>query len=83
MSINCSKFKGIKISDFLDILSLPIYDASMFFGRKYELSIIKDAIASKRAELGIVYGRRRIGKSSLLMKALKKPWSYHAHQMDQ
>jgi len=36
----------------------------MFFGRKYELSIIKDAIASNRAELGIIYGRRRIGKSS-------------------
>ena len=44
----------------------------MFFGRKYELSIIKDAIASNRAELGIVYGRRRIGKSSLLMKAVSR-----------
>ncbi|RZB35063.1 MAG: hypothetical protein SRB1_00831 [Desulfobacteraceae bacterium Eth-SRB1] len=44
----------------------------MFFGRKYELNIIKDAIASNRAELGIVYGRRRIGKSSLLMKAMSR-----------
>ena len=40
----------------IDKLSLPIYNASMFFGRKYELSTIKGAIASNRAELGIVYG---------------------------
>lgn len=37
----------------------------MFYGRKYELGIIKTAIASNRAELGIVYGRRRIAKSTL------------------
>jgi len=41
----------------------------MFYGRKYELNLIKDAIASSRAELGIVYGRRRIGKSTLLSRA--------------
>ncbi len=40
----------------------------MFIGRKYELRMIKNAITSSRAELGIVYGRRRIGKSSLLME---------------
>ena len=40
----------------------------MFYGRKYELDIIESAIASNRAELGIVYGRRRIGKSTLLSK---------------
>ncbi|MGK5084255.1 ATP-binding protein [Bdellovibrionota bacterium FG-1] len=38
----------------------------MFLGRAYEANIIHSAIASKRAELGIVYGRRRVGKSSLL-----------------
>jgi len=42
----------------------------MFYGRTYELTIIKKAIASKRAELGIVYGKRRIGKSSLLLKRI-------------
>ncbi len=41
----------------------------MFIGRKYELDIIRSAIASKRAELGIVYGRRRVGKSTLLENA--------------
>jgi len=59
------------------ILSLPIYDVSMSFGRKYELSIIKDAIASDRAELGIVHGRRRIGKSPLLMKATSRKGDLH------
>ena len=44
----------------------------MFIGRKYELKIIEQAIVSKRAELGIVYGRRRIGKSTLLKKAAPK-----------
>ena len=31
---------------------------------------IKDAIALKRAELDIVYGRRRIGKNTIIVKAL-------------
>ena len=44
----------------------------MFYGRTYELNIIKKAIVSKRAELGIVYGRRRIGKSSLLLKGISR-----------
>ena len=41
----------------------------MFYGRIYELNILKEAIASARAELGVVYGRRRVGKSALLRKA--------------
>ena len=44
----------------------------MFYGREYELNIIKSAIASNRAELGIVYGRRRVGKSTLLEKARRR-----------
>lgn len=39
-------------------------------GRKYELSILKKTQESNRAELGVVYGRRRVGKSFLL-KSLK------------
>lgn len=38
----------------------------MFLGRKYEQEVILKAIRSNRAELGIVYGRRRVGKSTLL-----------------
>ena len=41
----------------------------MFYGRQHELKLIRDAIASKQPELGIVYGRRRVGKSELLAQA--------------
>lgn len=37
-----------------------------FIGRQYEVGLIRNALRSKRPELGIVYGRRRVGKSSLL-----------------
>lgn len=35
-------------------------------GREQELLLLKKAYKSNRAELGIVYGRRRVGKSTLL-----------------
>ena len=41
-------------------------------GRKTELNLLKSANQSNKAELGIVYGRRRIGKSTLLQSLLKK-----------
>lgn len=48
-----------------------------FIGRDHELGIIKDAFDSNRAELGVVYGRRRVGKSSLLKYLTKKvPFLY-------
>jgi AAA+ ATPase superfamily predicted ATPase len=37
---------------------------------------IKDAIALKRAELDIVYGRRRIGKNTIIVKALSRKEIY-------
>jgi AAA+ ATPase superfamily predicted ATPase len=39
-------------------------------GRSYEIDLLETAINSNRAELGIVYGRRRIGKSTLLESRL-------------
>ncbi|MBF0433268.1 MAG: AAA family ATPase [Fibrobacteria bacterium] len=48
---------------------MRIYNNNMFVGREYELKILKNAIKSKRPELGIVYGRRRVGKSALLKQA--------------
>jgi len=44
----------------------------MFYGRTYELSAIKKAIESGKSEFGIIYGRRRIGKSELLKKLIKR-----------
>jgi hypothetical protein len=44
----------------------------MFVGRQYEQKIITDAINSDRAELIILYGRRRVGKSALLQRVVRK-----------
>lgn len=41
-------------------------------GRIYEIRLLRNAISSNRAELGIVYGRRRVGKSYLLKSMLHK-----------
>ncbi len=38
----------------------------MFVGRDHELRILEDAYRSPRSELVVIYGRRRIGKSSLV-----------------
>ena len=43
----------------------------MFVGRKKELDIIKKAIESRSKAAILVYGRRRIGKTSLILEALK------------
>ena len=43
----------------------------MFIGREKELSIIESRINSNRFEFGILYGRRRIGKTTLLKQIVK------------
>ena len=43
----------------------------MFVGRNRELSIIKSELRSKNNSAIIIYGRRRIGKTSLILEALK------------
>jgi len=40
----------------------------MFFGREHELTLLQEAVRSNRAELVILYGRRRVGKSTLLQQ---------------
>jgi len=49
----------------------------MFVGREYELDLLEQAIASKRAELVILYGRRRVGKSTLLTRAARRKGDLH------
>jgi AAA+ ATPase superfamily predicted ATPase len=44
----------------------------MIIGREKESKLIHQAIKSNKAELGIVYGRRRVGKSALLESLVKK-----------
>ena len=43
----------------------------MFIGRKEELKSIKARLGSAGYELGIIYGQRRIGKTSIIMEAIK------------
>ncbi|CAB1080529.1 archaeal ATPase, fused to C-terminal DUF234 domain [Olavius algarvensis Delta 1 endosymbiont] len=43
----------------------------MFIGRKNELSLLNDLIDSNRPGIGVIYGRRRIGKSELIKKAFE------------
>ncbi len=52
-------------------VSIPFYD------RKAELSALEEAVSSRRAELIILYGRRRIGKTVLSKKLLEQhPGAY-------
>ncbi len=44
----------------------------MFVGREYELSLLREHLHNKdKAQLIILYGRRRIGKSTLIAEAVK------------
>jgi len=45
---------------------------SMFINREEEKKILNEIFNSKKAELVLVYGRRRVGKSRLLIEAIKK-----------
>lgn len=44
----------------------------MFIGREKELNIFKKRIESKGFEFGLIYGRRRIGKTRLLQEIVSK-----------
>ena len=44
----------------------------MFIGREKELKLLDTKINSNKFEFGIVYGRRRIGKTRLLQEVVKK-----------
>jgi AAA+ ATPase superfamily predicted ATPase len=44
--------------------------SNMFVNRKEELEILKNTLNSDRAELFILYGRRRVGKTELLKQML-------------
>lgn len=49
-----------------------------FFGRKKELEVLERLRMKKAASLAVVWGRRRIGKSTLIAEFLKgkKSWSF-------
>ncbi len=43
----------------------------MFFGRKEELKLLNEKYLSCKKEFGVIYGRRRIGKTTLIREFLK------------
>lgn len=43
----------------------------MFIGRKKELRLLHDIINADKPAIGVIYGRRRIGKSELIKKAFE------------
>ena len=43
----------------------------MFIGRENELRLLGDLINSEKLAIGVIYGRRRIGKSELIKKAFE------------
>lgn len=49
----------------------------MFIGRKKELNILHEKLNSKQCELGIIYGQRRIGKTSLIIESVKEEKSLY------
>jgi AAA+ ATPase superfamily predicted ATPase len=54
----------------------------MFIGRNKELSFLEDAYAAKQSALIPVYGRRRVGKSELILRFLSsKPGIYYLGKM--
>lgn len=55
----------------------------MFIGRKKELKELEKAYASRRSEVAIIFGRRRIGKTTLITEFSKtKHTLYFASQED-
>ncbi len=57
----------------LDTLFAQPYNGFMFVGREHELELIRDRLRDRgKAQLVILYGRRRIGKSTLIAKAVEK-----------
>jgi hypothetical protein len=42
-----------------------------FYDREEELKVIENEIKSPKASLIIIFGRRRIGKTTLVLKALE------------
>jgi len=43
----------------------------MFTGRVKELTLLEEKYKSKKSELLVIYGRRRIGKTSLIKKFIE------------
>lgn len=55
---------------------------SMFFGRSHELKLLEEHRSSNKAELVIIYGRRRIGKSALIKQFARNKKNLYFEAID-
>ena len=53
---------------------LIMREQNHFVNRESELSSLQEAFCSDRAELIVLYGRRRIGKTELIKKKKSDSW---------
>ena len=60
----------ILLDDFL-VVYFQVEEAHMFIAREEELRTIRESLGSSRRSTILVYGRRRMGKTSLIREALK------------
>jgi len=68
-NVTCS-FTSYKTERFKYLLIIIII-MSMFINREIEIEELNEIFSSKKAELVLIYGRRRVGKSKLLIEAIK------------
>lgn len=48
----------------------------MFVGRKQEINKLRELVEGQRPRIGVIYGRRRIGKSELIRESLRGRQAY-------
>jgi len=51
------------------VVGVPLTDGTGFFGRKDVFTVIKDVLDAQRQNVVVLYGQRRIGKTSVLHRA--------------
>ena len=51
---------------------IRLFGFEVFIGRGKELSLLREELDASRASLAIIYGRRRVGKSTLIREAIGK-----------
>jgi hypothetical protein len=52
----------------------------VFIGRRRELKILEEAYSTRKSELIVIYGRRRIGKSSLVKKFAENKLEFYGFE---
>ena len=69
---------------FISCSMIIIIMVQQFINRLDEIKSLKDELSKKRASMGIIYGRRRIGKTELSLRLLKnaKGFYYLAENRD-